>query len=148
MIQVDKAAAVAHWLRAVACKRKVERSNPGLDRPKLLKQVVTAPLQTLSSPSTVIVTSPNEWKILEWDEKLQIIKPVKLEHDGHIYIFWFSRTIQHNFNVWSISLEDDTNFNLLCQCITHQHMALTRFRTNWAWTHFMYKDVNKLQINK
>ena len=98
MIQDDKAAAVAQWLRAVACKRKVKRSNPGLDRPKLLKQVVAAALQTLS-PSSVIVTSPNEWKILEWDEKLQTIKPGKLEHDGHIYIFWFSRTIQHNFNV-------------------------------------------------
>ena len=47
---------------------------------------------TICSPSSVIVSSSYEWKILEWDEKLQTNKQTNSQNP-----------IQYKFHIWSYS---------------------------------------------
>ena len=57
------AAVVAQSARAFTCMRKVGCENPEGDRPKWLKQVVTAPLLNASPEMTIINRYPRHSKL-------------------------------------------------------------------------------------
>ena len=45
------------------------------------------------SPSPLIVTSPYEWTIPEWDQKPKTKKNKKIDFNKHFYFFFYYETV-------------------------------------------------------